>query len=337
MAVQLFSNNASGALSAAITASATTLNLVSGQGAAFPVISGSGDFFNATLTTAGQSASSASEIVKVTATSTDQFTIVRAQEGTTAKAWNANDSVALLPTAGTLANFTQPQTLQQQATNYALDTGSANAYTVSLTPNLAGHVVGMPVRWLAGHANTGNSTFNDGAGAAPLLSAAGQQLAPGTIRAGGIYTSFWNGTSFQLGNSSVALSGSFTGTTTGGSQPSSGTVQYRISADGQFCTLYVNAQIPSGYSTSGGAIGLSGLPSQCVPAVTQLIPCVMLGGSPTNLPMAALAQVNQSIGTISFSLGATGSGNVEMGAFPTSAVTGPVGIPTSWSITYPLT
>jgi hypothetical protein len=42
------------------------------------------------------------EIIKVTSRSTDELTFVRAQEGTTAKAWNADDHCALVITAGKL-------------------------------------------------------------------------------------------------------------------------------------------------------------------------------------------------------------------------------------------
>lgn len=98
MPAVLFSNNATSALSAAITStSATSLLVTGGQGALFPVLSG-GDYFYATIV----DTSNNYEIVKVTARSTDTFTIVRAQEGTTARTFATGSKVELRPTAAGL-------------------------------------------------------------------------------------------------------------------------------------------------------------------------------------------------------------------------------------------
>lgn len=197
MSLAQFTNNASGALAAGITSGATSLSVTAGQGALFPALTGS-QYFRATIMHIVSGAVTALEIVKVTARATDTFTIVRAQEGTTAQAWSAGDTIALLPTAGDMAGFAQFDDLQTQATNYAADTGAANAYVVALSPAVTAHVTGMPIRWKAGHANTGASTFNDGAGAVSLTLTDGTALPSGTIAAGGIYVTFWDGTKFQL-------------------------------------------------------------------------------------------------------------------------------------------
>ena len=86
----LYSNNATSTLSASITNSTTSFSVASGQGALFPSISGS-DYFYATLSTAAGTV----EIVKVTARSTDTFTVTRAQDGTSASAFSAGDKVEL--------------------------------------------------------------------------------------------------------------------------------------------------------------------------------------------------------------------------------------------------
>lgn len=86
----LYSNNASSKLSASITNSTTSFSVTAGTGALFPSITGS-DFFYATLVDASNNI----EIVKVTARSTDTFTVARAQDGTSARAWSANDTVEL--------------------------------------------------------------------------------------------------------------------------------------------------------------------------------------------------------------------------------------------------
>lgn len=90
----LFSNNASAELAAALTADATTLYVEEGKGSYFPVISRVGDYFYVTLV-----GDSVMEIVKVTATEGDTFTIVRAQDNTEAAAFAIGDLIELRITA----------------------------------------------------------------------------------------------------------------------------------------------------------------------------------------------------------------------------------------------
>lgn len=81
-------NNATGVLASNIASGATSLTLQSGQGARFPTITGS-NYFWATLVDASNNI----EIVKCTAhaAASDTFTVIRAQQGTTAKAYVAGD------------------------------------------------------------------------------------------------------------------------------------------------------------------------------------------------------------------------------------------------------
>lgn len=102
MASILFSNNASGALASSITSTATTITLTTGAGAQFPAISGS-NYFYATLTDSSNNL----EIVKVTARATDVLTVVRAQEGTTGRAYAAADKLELRVTAAVMTNLPQ--------------------------------------------------------------------------------------------------------------------------------------------------------------------------------------------------------------------------------------
>ena len=109
MATQLFANNAASVLASGITNVATSLTVTIGHGARFPSPSG-GDYFLATLCQQGSAGEINFEIVKVTARSTDTFTVVRAQEGTTGLAYNAGDKFELRLTKGTmesLRDFTQ--------------------------------------------------------------------------------------------------------------------------------------------------------------------------------------------------------------------------------------
>jgi len=93
MTVQ-FKNNAFSTLAAGINDSVTTLAVASGHGARFPTIA-SPQYFYVTLIDASNNL----EIVKVTARSSDTFTIVRNQESSGAKAFSTDDRVELRLTA----------------------------------------------------------------------------------------------------------------------------------------------------------------------------------------------------------------------------------------------
>lgn len=89
MAVQA-KNNAWGLLSTAMSAQTNTLVLQSGHSARFPLLV-AGDWFYATIF----DGNGAVEIVKVTATQADTFTVVRGQDGTLAQSWNASIRVQI--------------------------------------------------------------------------------------------------------------------------------------------------------------------------------------------------------------------------------------------------
>src|SRR4051812_35684666 len=78
--------------------SGTSLVVQSGDGAKFPSVS-----FNATVCPAGAQPTTANaEIVRVTAISTDTFTITRAQESTSARTIVVGDQIAATITKKTL-------------------------------------------------------------------------------------------------------------------------------------------------------------------------------------------------------------------------------------------
>lgn len=101
-----FTNNASTTLASGITAIATSLTVATGAGALFPTPSGAAFFYCTLQNVAG----TLREIVKVTARTTDTFTIVRAQDGTTGQIFSTSDKVELRVTAADLNNFGQLDT-----------------------------------------------------------------------------------------------------------------------------------------------------------------------------------------------------------------------------------
>ena len=101
--LNLFTNNAGTTLATGINSSVTSLTVASATGGLFPNPTAS-QYFYCTLSNA---AGTTIEIVKVTARSTDTFTIVRGQDNTSAAAFIAGDKVELRLTNSDLINFPQ--------------------------------------------------------------------------------------------------------------------------------------------------------------------------------------------------------------------------------------
>jgi hypothetical protein len=105
---ELWTNNAATTLASGLSAGATSLTVAAGEGALFPNPTAP-DFFYSTLDNG-----TVVEIVKVTARSTDVFTIVRAQQGTTDLTWLTGDAFELRLTRGALESL-RNQVLAQGA------------------------------------------------------------------------------------------------------------------------------------------------------------------------------------------------------------------------------
>ena len=191
----IFANNAATTTAGAIAAGATAINVASGTGALFPV-PGSGQFFALTLSNQTQE-----EITYCTSRTGDVVTVTRGQEGTTALAWPAGTTIANLWTAGSAALLVQAAQLQQQAGNYAVDTGTANAYVITRTPTPASlsATVGEPIRVKIGNTNTGASTLTDsGLNSATIVNANGTALVANQLFAGAIYEFIYDGAYYRL-------------------------------------------------------------------------------------------------------------------------------------------
>lgn len=256
-----FSNYATTTLATGITAASSSLQVVAGGGALFPPLAVN-EAFVITLIRSGSP--TVREIVIVTGHSTDNFTgLVRGTEGTTAIAWNAGDTVELRVTAGTMRTLAQAFDIQSQGTNYGVDVGSANNYAVVLSPQINSSVVGMPIRWVAAHTNTGASNFSDGIHGAPLRTSEGGDLTPGTIVNGGIYTCFWNGSYFQLDSQRVNFT-NLAGSILNGQVPSGAVTQWQ----GALALLFTQisgtllpAQVPANMVLPGAPSAATAAPS----------------------------------------------------------------------------
>lgn len=202
--VCLFADNAQTTIAGAITNTATSVTLQTGAGALFPS-PGAGEFFIGSFFDAATGL--ITEIVHVTNVTGDTLTIVRAQEGTSAEAWSANDIFGNFITAGSSAFF------MQQGQNFLADSGSANAISVAFLPAPASlaALTGVPI-WVkkSAAANTAGVTVTaNGFGPTSLLIPGGGAIAPGALPGSGIFCMVFDGTVFetqsQLGGGSNLL------------------------------------------------------------------------------------------------------------------------------------
>jgi hypothetical protein len=108
-----FTNNASTTVGTGINASATSLTVASAS--SFPSLSGADDYCYLTLQGA---TNTTREVVKATALSSNTFTIVRAQDNTSAASWVAGDIVELRMTAALLTDVIDAATVEGVKTNY---------------------------------------------------------------------------------------------------------------------------------------------------------------------------------------------------------------------------
>jgi hypothetical protein len=267
--------------------------VVSGGGALFPALSNPNQAFVCTLFKNGSP--NITEMLLVTGRSGDNFTgLARNINGTGALAWNAGDTVAMVPTAEALNFFAQLIDLQAQAGNWALDVGAANAYVVHLTPALNASTIGMPIRWFAAHTNTGASTFNDGITQAPLVAADGQPLQALDVIGGSFYESVWNGAVFFLCNVRDVGFAQVRGTIANGQVPQSAVTQYQAALAIAFSQL--TGQLQNGQIAS--SIALPGSPTTTTQA---------LGDASTKIPTTAFVNPGSSFGTSNYRKNPDGS------------------------------
>ena len=133
-----FGNNVVSSLAADITAGQTTIQVMPGAGAIFEGLL-SQDYTNSSNTpkiyakiTLTDAKETVFEVCHLTAVNNDMLTVVRGQEGTTAKGWALNDVIANFATRGSENQFVQIEQLQSGHYTSGVAGGSANALTISL-------------------------------------------------------------------------------------------------------------------------------------------------------------------------------------------------------------
>lgn len=186
-----FANNATTTLASGINSSVTSLTVATGTGALFPTL-GAGDYFYCTLA----NTSGTVEIIKVTARSTDTFTMTRGQDNTTALSWLTGDKVELRLVKATLNDLPKMD--------------EANTFTLLQT--LSSGVVSGP--WTtAGRPSsptTGQSGFNSTLGKVETWSGTAWVAGGGATGAGGDDVFYENGvtvtTSYTLSTNKNAMS-----------------------------------------------------------------------------------------------------------------------------------
>lgn len=187
MSITLFANNAKTTLGSAITSGQTTITVASGKGSLFPSPT-TGQIFKVTLVSASDA--TVFEVCNCTSRSGDTLTVVRGQEGTTAKPFLLNDIVGNYDTAGTMQNLVQKDELQANTDLFAVAGGTANALTVSLTSGLTSVTDGMTIWVKASATNTAAATLQVTLGsttitAAPIVKGNNAALAAGDIPGAG--------------------------------------------------------------------------------------------------------------------------------------------------------
>lgn len=98
--IRLYANNAKSTLLRSVDQASSTIPLAIGEGARFPSITSSNQYFLVTLESAGEY-----EICRVTGKSGDELTVLRGQEGSIAKSFPLGALVQMRVTKGILQDF----------------------------------------------------------------------------------------------------------------------------------------------------------------------------------------------------------------------------------------
>jgi hypothetical protein len=181
-----FDAHSNGAYSTVLTApspatSGTSLVVQSGDGTRFPAVP-----FNATVYPAGAQPLFANganaEIVRVTAISTDTFTITRAQEGTSARSIVVGDQIVAGVTKKTLTDIEVPGEQAASATVATSETTTSTTYTdlTTTTDTVTVTIGANGLAFVFLYCNMANSAASSQCYAAYVVSGANIQAATDT-------------------------------------------------------------------------------------------------------------------------------------------------------------
>jgi hypothetical protein len=270
--LNLFTNNAATTLASSINSSVTSLTVAAGTGGLFPSLAGSQYFYCTLANTAGTTI----EIVKVTARSTDTFTIIRGQDNTTAAAFAAGDKVELRLVDASLENFpqldstntfSQAQTFSAGITSTATPIGVASGGTGASSQTAYAVLTGGTTstgayQSVASLGTSGQVLMSNGAGALPTFQTVSTKAFPTGTRMSFQQTAAPTGwtkdTTAAINNSalrfvtgSVVNGGTVDFTTAFASQTPAGSVAISAISGSAGATTLITSQIPSHTHTFG--------------------------------------------------------------------------------------
>jgi hypothetical protein len=167
---------------------------------------------------------------------------------------------------------------------YGVDTGTANAYSINVSPTLAAYAAGQ--RWTVkiGNSNTGPSTININAlGARHIVYPQGGEMIGGELLAGGIVTLVDDGVHLQLQNVTTGV-----GQVTGGWVFLTAPKDYYVNGTTGDDTLYDGSQATVGVGKKG--------PFKTIQKPLDQVPLFNLNGSTITIHVAD-GTYNQSLST----------------------------------------
>jgi len=340
-------NNARTTLASGVTNSATTFTVATGGGAAFPTTG----YFYLTLL----DSSNIPEVVKCTNRSIDIFTVERAQDGTTARAFATGTTVSLnltaavinelLPISDAVSTYATITNTQNSTHLMLSSVNGTNTITGNLTPAITAYVAGQAFRFISAGANTGAATINiNGLGAKAITKSGATALSSGDIPAGAAVTIIYDGTQFQLSSGAGSSSG-------GGGSGSGG-----ATGAGTDQVFYENDKLATGsYTIGNAAINIACTFTNGSAVVTaantfvadQPVRFNTAGTLPTNFSTSAFYyvistglsssafQVSATIGGTAIVAGSAGTGTHTVGKVKDVMVNRVLAVATGQTITFP--
>lgn len=172
--MEKFLNRVWATLAAGITNVQTSITLTTGHGARFGTLA-AGDKIRAVFIDAANNV----EVIYITGIATDTLTVLRGQDGSTARAYSAGDRIEARIGKSTMEHLVQ----QSGEQTFSVAAGTADAMTAAFNPTLTELKDGQPLRVRAVGANTvTNPTINpDALGALTIYKTGGVALAIGDI------------------------------------------------------------------------------------------------------------------------------------------------------------